>query len=109
MKIFDWLYYFKEKFKNSRIDDKVSPIKTVQENPRDDQAVKSFNKSFEQQQQQMRVRSLKPHDPTCSDVLLCRRQKCFKRIPDKIVGKPKQVESAESVQDRKKRFTFKQD
>lgn len=101
MKIFDWLYYFKVKFKNSRINDHITPIRTTQENPRDAKAVKEFNNLFEAQQAQ--ARSMAAHERDCP-IIDCTG--CFKRIPDKIVGKPQQVESADSVLGRKKRFKF---
>lgn len=46
--------------------------------------VKSFNKSFDQQQQQMQARSLVAHEPYC-DVISCNKVSCFKVEPDKIV------------------------
>ena len=99
MKIFDWLYYFKEKYKNSRIDNHISPIRTTQENPRDAQAVKEFNKAFEAQQVQ--ARSMTAHERDCP-MINCAG--CFKRVPDKIVGKPKIVSSESVREDMKVRM-----
>ena len=48
--------------------------------------VKSFNKSFDAQQQQMQARSLVAHEPDC-DVISCRKKSCFVWAPDKIVRK----------------------
>ena len=102
MKIFDWLYYFKQKYKDSKIDDQINPVRTTQENPRDAQAVKEFNKSFEAQQVQSR--SMAAHEKDCP-MINCGG--CFKRVADKIVGKPKIV-SCESVrEDMKKRVRSK--
>lgn len=48
--------------------------------------VKSFNKSFDQQQQQMLSRALVAHEPEC-DVISCNKKTCFKWEADKIVRK----------------------
>ena len=46
--------------------------------------VKSFNKSFDQQQQQMQARAMVPHEADC-DVISCNKNSCFKWECDKIV------------------------
>lgn len=46
--------------------------------------VKSFNKSFDQQQQQMQSRAMVPHEADC-DVISCKKPSCFKWEADKIV------------------------
>lgn len=102
MKIFDWLYYFKEKYKNSRVDGQFTPIKTTQENPRDIQSVKEFNKSFESQQQQIQARTTIGHEMDCKDTFSCKG--CFKVVPDKIIGKRKIVSSESVREDMKKRI-----
>ncbi len=103
MKISDWWFYFKTKFKHVSLHDPIHPIeKTTQENPRDVQAVKRVNKLFDAQAQQLQDRALKPHSAKCLDPLTCTKVKCFKVKPDKIVSK--KVVSVESVrEDMKKR------
>lgn len=58
------------------------------EDTRAAQAVKTFNKSFDQQQQQMQARALVAHEPGC-DVISCNKVSCFKVEPDKIVKSTK--------------------
>lgn len=55
-----------------------------QEDMRSVNDVKSFNKSFDQQQQQMQARALVAHEPDC-DVISCNKSSCFKWECDKIV------------------------
>lgn len=49
--------------------------------------IKSFNKSFDQQQQQMQARAMVAHEPDC-DVISCTKISCFKWEADKVI-KPK--------------------
>ena len=61
-----------------------SPV--AQEDLRAINDVKSFNKSFDAQQQQMQARAMVAHEPDC-DVISCRKKSCFIWSPDKIVRK----------------------
>lgn len=107
MNISDFWFYFKTRLKGKSLDNPIITTKTTQENPRDAQAVKSFNKSFDAQQQQMQVRVLKPHDPKCEDVWMCKRRKCFRRTPDKIIGESTTVSVDSVKQDMKTRMNIK--
>lgn len=64
---------------------------TVKEDTRTKKVRVRVAQAFEQQQEQMQARSLKPHDPSCKDPLSCTKTSCFERIPDKIVSKPYKV------------------
>lgn len=76
-----WWAYIKS-YRHTYIPD--NPItSTVQEDTRAKESVKRFNKSFEQQQQSLNIRALKPHE--CADPLTCEKDKCFTWKPDKIV------------------------
>ena len=48
--------------------------------------VKSFNKSFDKQQQQMQSRAMVPHEAGC-DPISCKKVSCFKYEPDKVIKK----------------------
>lgn len=67
------------------IDSAHKPV-FVQENSRDSETKKRVSKEFESQKEQMNARALKAHDSSCLDVVNCKKLKCFKRIPDKIVS-----------------------
>lgn len=60
-------------------------IPSTIEDPKQQEARKKVAIAFEAQQQQLRARALKPHDPTCKDSWTCNADPCFKREPDKIV------------------------
>ena len=61
-----------------------SPV--AQEDIRALNDVKSFNKSFDAQQQQMQARAMVAHESDC-DVISCTKVSCFKWSADKIVRK----------------------
>lgn len=66
----------------------------VQEDPRAAAVRSSVRKSFEQQEQAMNIRALKPHDPGCKDPLTCTKKICFIKKHDKIVDKETVSEAA---------------
>lgn len=83
-------------FKNKYlfIDDvPVVPTKaaTQQSDIRTQESIRRFRKSFQEQEAQMQERAMKSHDPSCKDVLACKKRKCFKWESDKIVSKPYNV------------------
>lgn len=49
------------------------------------------NKAFDQQTNVMNSRALKAHDPACPDPVICKKRKCFKPVPDKIVSEAYEV------------------
>jgi len=75
----------------------VAPSKaaTQQTDVRTQETIKRVRKAFDAQQKQMQSRAMKAHDPSCGDVLLCKKKACFKWEPDKIVGEPKEVKRGE--------------
>ena len=83
-KIIDWV---KAKQITVTLEDPIKPThKTVQSDIRDEQAKKRFNKYYDQQEQNVFMRALKQHDPTCPDHITCDKNPCFVRVPDKIVA-----------------------
>lgn len=85
-----WWYSFRRKF--SPIHEDIANTVTgkspsTQENHRDNKARQAVRKAFEQQEQSMNARALKPHDPCCSDPLTCAKKICFIKKPDTIVKK----------------------
>lgn len=69
--------------------DTVTPIfrpDVVQEDPRDQQAVKRVRAAFDAQQIQMQTRALKKHGSDCIDILNCKKDICFVGSPDQMVG-----------------------
>lgn len=84
-----WLKDFKHWIHNYRLihqDTVVGGAKSnsVQQDVRSVNAVKEVQKSFEQQQESMVIRSLKSHRSGC-DIVQCVRDKCFIVEPDRIV------------------------
>lgn len=77
----------------------VTPSKaaTQQVDVRTQETIKRVRKSFAAQQQQMQARAMKSHDPSCGDVLLCKKKTCFKWEPDKIVSEPKEVKRGDTL------------
>lgn len=73
----------------------TSSIKTEQVDQRDIETRKRVKKAFEQQEHAIKCRAIKAHDPSCSDVILCKKRKCFKVEPDKIVSEPYDVKRGE--------------
>lgn len=71
----------------------IAPAKeaTQQTDVRTLETIKRVRKSFEAQQTQMQARAMKAHDPSCKDVVACKKRKCFKFEPDKIVGESYEV------------------
>ena len=63
----------------------VSKIKTEKSCTRDAETRKRVAKAFEQQAQQMQMRSRKAHDSKCIDPWTCNKTICYKWEPDKIV------------------------
>jgi hypothetical protein len=83
-KIIDWV---KAKQITVTLEDPIKPThKTVQSDIRDEQAKKRFNKYYDQQEQNVFMRALKQHDPTCPDHITCDKNPCFIRVADKIVA-----------------------
>lgn len=81
-KIKEWF-----KSKSIKVDDiVVAPIKTEQADVRTLETIKRVRKSFKEQESQMQARAMKAHDPSCLDVVACKKRKCFKFEPDKIVS-----------------------
>lgn len=66
----------------------IAPL--AQEDTRDIQAVKRFNKSFDQQIQHTQQFAMVQHSADC-DVISCRKTSCFKWEPDTIIGKSYKV------------------
>lgn len=68
-----------------------------QECQRTREASQRIGKAFDEQRNEMQMRSMKPHDSKCKDVWNCTKKNCFKSKPDKIVKEevvdmtPKQV------------------
>lgn len=55
------------------------------------ETVKRVRKSFKEQESAMNSRAMKAHDPKCEDLASCKKRKCFKFEPDKIVSDPYEV------------------
>lgn len=72
-------------------------IKTTQEDQRDVQAVKRFEKHFEQEYQSVATRAMMPHGFDCQDNFTCTKQDCWKWQPDKIVSEPYVVDCPSPV------------
>ena len=62
---------------------------------RDIETRKRVKKAFEAQAQQMQSRAMKAHDASCVNVETCKKKKCFKWEPDKIISEPKEVKRGE--------------
>ena len=81
--------------KSIHLDDDVIivPTKaaTQQTDVRTLETIKRVRKSFKEQESAMNTRAMKAHDPSCGDVQLCKKKKCFKWEPDKIVSEAKEV------------------
>jgi hypothetical protein len=109
MKIFSWFYRLRVRLKGYFLGDPIMPVAhtTTQEDPRDIEAVKRFNASFDQQQQKIQTRSFAAHEASCVDTFTC--QGCFKYEPNVIASEVYESESAEKVTARKKRFKLKLD
>lgn len=81
----------------------ISKIKTEASCTRDAETRKRVAKAFEQQAQQMQMRAMKAHDPSCEDPISCKKTFCYQWAPDKVVkveveeikrrGRPKKVNS----------------
>lgn len=71
----------------------IAPSKaaTQQVDVRTQETIKRVRKAFAAQAQQMQSRAMKAHDPSCDDVQACKKRKCFKWEPDKIVSEPYDV------------------
>ena len=72
---------------------------SLQEDPRTQESIKRTRKGFEDQQQQMDARAMKPHAFDCPDPLTCTKSPCFIWKPDKIVGEPK-IEKVKTKKER---------
>lgn len=90
-KILLWWISFKSRFNFSLIKTPLDTSATSQESSRDIEARKRVKKAFEEQQSAMNARAMKAHDPSCVDPLTCKKRKCFKFAPDKIVSDPYEV------------------
>lgn len=89
-KIKSWWFHFKQSYKAfPREDIVMAKTYEVQECTRDAATKKRVQKQFDEQEQSMNARALKPH--ACPDPLSCVKRVCFKRTPDKIVSSPYQV------------------
>jgi len=71
------------------------PALTHQVDQRDIETRKRVKKAFEAQSVQMQSRAMKAHDPSCKDLDTCKKRKCFKVEPDKIVSEPYEVKPRE--------------
>ena len=85
-----WLYGFRMRHGNDPFMGCVA-YDVLQTDTRSHEMIKRIRKAFEQQQQAMNIRALKAHDPSCKDLLSCKKKHCFKREPDKIVSEPYEV------------------
>jgi|GEM_PF-2249550 len=99
--LFRVLYKIKSRFiistkgLSSALDDPLTPISIkhgskspmVQQDSGVVNRLKSFNASFNQQYAAMSARALRPHDSTCKDPMMCNKNVCFERVPDKIVSR----------------------
>jgi hypothetical protein len=86
-KIKEWF-----KFKSIVNNSVIIPTPIVHEiDTRDIETRKRVKKAFEAQTAQMQARALKAHDPSCKDLDNCKKRKCFKSEPDKIVSDPYEV------------------
>jgi hypothetical protein len=93
-KIKCWLYSFR--IKRVSLGNPFSfslQTSVLQEDPRTLNALKSVNKAFDQQQAFMEIRALKAHDSSCKDIFNCKRFRCFRPEPSKIVSSAYIVES----------------
>lgn len=68
--------------------DIITPLSTVQEDPRQLEALKRTRKMLEENQDIIMTRSLRPHSGNCEDPVTCEDKACWKFVPDKIVSKP---------------------
>ena len=89
------------------LDDVIAPSKeaTEQTDVRTRETIKRVRKAFAAQAQQMQSRAMKAHDPSCGDVQLCKKRKCFKWEPDKIVSEPYSVTRSDIIQDEISRLS----
>ncbi len=69
----------------------ITPHKTTQQDTRDEQAKKRFNKQFDAEAEQIQAMSFKPHDSSCMDTRACTKNPCYIWEPDKIVGEAYEV------------------
>lgn len=89
------LQKLKNWFKNKYLFvDDVIPVSKAASHQVDERTVatiKRVRKAFDAQQKQMDARAMKAHDISCSDIETCKKKKCFKWEPDKIVSEPKEM------------------
>lgn len=80
-------------------DDGIIPVPTSthQVDQRDIETRKRVKKAFEAQKAQMEARAMKAHDVTCGNIQDCKKKKCFKWEPDKIVSEPKEVKRGDPL------------
>ena len=101
MKMFGWiknLFCFKVKTLTN-LQTPFTP--SAQEDPRTIESVKNTRKAFKQQETAMQFRAMKAHAADCDDTFTCSAEPCFKREPDKIVGK--ETVSANEYNKRRKK------
>lgn len=75
--------------------------KTYQSDVRTKEAIKRVRKAFKAQESAMNARALRAHDSKCPDMLTCKKKKCFKLEPDKIVSDPYVVDRVTKCNDLK--------
>lgn len=108
--MFKW---FRKLFESVNIKPTATPvhifIDKAQEDPKVHESIKRTRQAFKDQRRVMDARALKRHAADCENPDQCQKPKCFKWEPDKIVSKPKVVETADQVKQRmaKKKFVEK--
>ncbi len=70
----------------------INPMSSHQEDTRTTQSIKRVRQVFEDNQEHISTRSMRPHGPDCEDASICENMNCFKWQPDKIVSKPYFIE-----------------
>lgn len=70
------------------------------ENSKDQEVRKRVDKMFQQQQQDLNIRALKPHSAHCKDPDLCTKPKCWKWAPDKIVSSEYEITLGDIIQEK---------
>lgn len=70
----------------------INPMLSHQEDTRTIQSIKRVRQAFEDNQEYISARSMRPHGPNCEDASICENMNCFKWKPDKIIGQPYFVE-----------------
>ena len=79
-------YVIKKRLDNRSLPSATDLVCSSQEDVSTKETIKRVRTAFKEQAQDMKARSMKPHDYNCGDTFNCVKSPCFMVEPDKIVG-----------------------